>query len=146
MNSSRLSVNLDAIKTALLRRQVAWRLPGILFSLLLLLLAGSSCDRASKPPAPLPLDQLPAALEKAFSKAEPDTKELAASIAAAVRSQDYPKAYLGLQNLVGKPKLSREQADVTARAMLTAHDALQAAQGNGDTTAAQTLEVQRKNK
>jgi hypothetical protein len=63
-----------------------------------------------------------------------------------VRSQDYPKAYLGLQNLIGKPKLSREQADVTARGMLTAHDALQAAQGKGDATAAQTLEVQRKNK
>ena len=90
MNSSRLSVSLDAIKPALLRRKVVWRLPGILFPLLLLLLAGSSCDRAGKPPAPLPLEQLPAALEKAFSKAEPDTKELAGSIAAAVRSQDYP--------------------------------------------------------
>jgi hypothetical protein len=89
---------------------------------------------------------LPAALEKAFSKAEPDTKDLAGSVAASVRSQDYAKAYLDLQNLVGKPKLSREQADVTARGMLTVHDALQSAQAQGDAAAAQTLQSHRQNR
>ena len=117
-----------------------------MLSLLLVLLACSSCDRDSKAPAPLPLDQLPAALEKAFSKAEPGTKELAGAVAASVRSQDYPKAFLDVQNLVAKPKLSREQADVAARSMLTVHEALETAQAKGDTTAAQTLEIQRKNK
>jgi hypothetical protein len=118
----------------------------MLFSLLLVLLACSSCDRASKAPAPLPLEQLPAALEKAFSKAEPGTKELAGAVAASVRSQDYSKAFLDLQNLVGKPKLNREQADMAARSMFTVHEALEAAQAKGDATAAQTLEFQRKNK
>ena len=124
----------------------SFNLPRILFSLLFVLLAGSSCDRASKPLPPLPLDQLPAALEKAFNKAEPDTKELAGSVAASVRSQDYAKAYLGLQTLVGKPNLSREQADVTTRGTLTVHQALQEAQEKGDAAAAQTLEYQRKNR
>jgi len=124
----------------------SFNLPRILFSLLFVLLAGSSCERASKPPAPLPLDQLPAAFEKAFSKAEPETKGLAGSVAAAVRSQDYPKAYLDLQTLVGKPRLSREQADVTTRGMLTVHDALQSAQEKGDAAAAQTLQYNRQNR
>ncbi len=110
------------------------------------LLAGASCDRASKPPAALPLDQMPAALEKAFTKAQADTKELAGSVAASVRSQDYSKAYFGLQNLVAKPKLSREQADVTTRGLLTVHDALQSAQAKGDAAAAETLRYQRQNR
>ena len=37
----------------------------------------------------------------------------------------------GLQTLLGKPKLSREQTDVTARGMLTVHEALEAAQAKG---------------
>ena len=123
-----------------------FNLPRILCSLLFVLLAGSSCDRASKPPAPLPLDQLPAALEKAFSKSEPDTRDLVGSIAASVRSQDYPKAYLGLQTLVGKSKLSREQGDVTARGMLTVNEALQEAEAKGDAVAAQTLQNLRRDK
>jgi hypothetical protein len=118
----------------------------ISFSLLFVLLAGSSCDRASKPLPPLPLDQLPAALEKAFSKAAPDAKDLAGVVVASVRSQDYAKAYLDLQNLIGKPKLSREQADVTARGTLTVHQALLEAQEKGDAAAAQTLQYNRQNR
>ena len=114
--------------------------------LLLILVVGAGCNRSTKPPAPLPLEQMPAALEKAFSKAAPDTKDLAGAVGASVQSQDYPKAYLGLQDLLGKPSLSREQSDVIARSMLTVHEALQAAQAKGDAGAAQTLEVQRLNK
>ncbi|MEI7940333.1 MAG: hypothetical protein WCK27_26930 [Verrucomicrobiota bacterium] len=118
----------------------------ISFALLFVLLAGSSCDRTSKPLPPLPLEQLPAALEKAFSKAETDTKDLAGSVAAAVRAQDYAKAYPDLQNLAGKSNLSQEQADVTTRGSLTVHQALQQAQEKGDAAAAQTLQYNRQNR
>jgi hypothetical protein len=121
-------------------------LSGLRFFLLFLLLAGGGCNQASKPPAPLPLEQLPAALDKAYSKAAPDTKDLAVAVSAAVQSQDYSKAYVGLQSLLGKSGLTREQADVTTRGMLSVHDALQAAQAKGDAAAAQTLEVQRRDK
>jgi hypothetical protein len=121
-------------------------LPKTWFALLFVLLVGASCNRSPKPPVPLPLEQVPAALEKAFTKAEPEAKELAALIATSVRSQDYSKAYLGLQDLVGKAKLSREQADVTSRGMLSVHEALQSAQAKGDAAAAQTLDFQRQNK
>jgi hypothetical protein len=124
----------------------SFNLCGISFALLFILLAGSGCDRASKPLPPLPLDQLPAALEKAFAKAEAETKDLAGSVGAAVRSQDYAKAFLGLQTLVGRPNLSREQSDVTARGMITVHQALQEAQEKGDAAAAQTLQFNRQNR
>jgi hypothetical protein len=112
----------------------------ISFSLLFVLLAGLGCDRASKPLPPLPLDQLPAALDKAFSKADAETKDLAGSAAASVRSQDYVKASASLQTLLGKAKLTREQTDVTARGMLTVREALESAQAKGDAAAAQTLQ------
>lgn len=118
----------------------------ILLSLLFVSLAGSGCDRTSKPLPPLPLDQVPAALEKAFSKSEPDTKDLAGSVAASVRSQDYAKAYPDLQSLIGKPKLSREQSEVAARGMLAVHQALEEAQEKGDAAAAQTLQYNRQNR
>jgi hypothetical protein len=124
----------------------AFNLVGIWLSLLFVLLAGSSCDRASKPLPPLPLDQLPAALEKAFGTAAPDIKDLASSVAASVRSQDYAKAYPDLQILAGKPNLSREQADVTTRGSLTVHQALQEAQEKGDAAAEQTLQHNRQNR
>jgi hypothetical protein len=115
-------------------------LPRVLFPLLLVLLAGWGCDRASKPLPPLPLDQLPAALEKAFAKAETETKDLAGSVVASMSAQDYAKAYLSLETLLGKPNLSREQKDVTARGMITVHEALESAQAKGDPAAAQTLQ------
>jgi len=118
----------------------SFNLPRVLFPLFLVLLAGSGCDQASKPLPPLPLDQLPAALEKAFTKAETETKDLAGLVAASVRSQDYANAYLSLQTLLGKPNLSREQKDATARGMITVHDALESAQAKGDAAAAQTLQ------
>jgi hypothetical protein len=118
----------------------SFNLPRIFVSLLFVLLVGSSCDQASKPLPPLPLDQLPAALEKAFTKANPETKDLAGSVVASVSSQDYAKAYLNLQTLLGKPNLSREQKDVTARGMITVHNALESAQANGDAAAAKTLQ------
>jgi hypothetical protein len=124
----------------------SFNLPRILFFLLLVLMADSGCDRASKPLPPLPLDQVPAALEKAFSKAEPDTKDLARSVAASVRSQDYAKAYADLQSLIGKPKISREQSEVAARGMLAVHQALEEAQEKGDAAAAQTLQNNRRNR
>ena len=124
----------------------SFNLPRVLFPLLLVLLATSGCDRASKPLPVLPLDQLPAALEKAFIKAEAETKDLADSAAASVRSQDYVKATASLQALLGKPKLRREQTDVTARGMLTVREALEAAQAKGDTAAAQTLQKLQRDK
>ena len=89
---------------------------------------------------------MPAALEKAFSKAEPDTKDLAGAVAASVRSQDYAKAVPDLQSLMGKPKLTREQSDVAARGMLAVHQALEEAQEKGDAAASQTLQFNRQNR
>jgi hypothetical protein len=119
----------------------SFRISNILFPLLMVLLAGSGCDKSSKPLPPLPLDQLPAALEKAFTQGEAETKELAGSVVASVRSQDYAKASASLQALLGRPNLTREQKDVTARGMITVHNALEAAQASGDTSAAQTLQT-----
>jgi hypothetical protein len=129
-----------------LRGKGLWRLLKNVFPVLLVLLAGPGCDPATKQLPPLALDQVPAALEKAFSKAETETKELADSVAAFVRAQDYSKAYVSLETLLGKPKLSREQSQVTARSILTVNQALQEAQQKGDAAAAETLQYNQKNR
>jgi hypothetical protein len=110
------------------------------------LCCGVSCNRSSAPPAPLPPEQLAAAVEKAFAKAKPETKELANQAVAAFQAQDYPKAYAGLQNLASKPGLSKEQTRVTASGLLTVNGLLQAAQAAGDAKAAETIKYHRANK
>ena len=121
-------------------------LKSITVALLLGLTLGVGCSRTSPPPTPLALEELPAALEKAFSKAQADTKELANQVVAAVQAGDYSKAFLAIQTLAGQPGLTKEQLSVTSRATLTVNGLLEAAQAKGDAKAAQTLKTYRGDK
>ena len=104
------------------------------------------CNRDTPPPTPLTVEELPAAMEKAFSKATPENQALANQIAAAVRAQDYSKAFLIMQNLSGQPGLTREQQIIASRASLSLNELVQAAQAKGDQKAAQTIKSYLKNK
>jgi len=119
---------------------------GFTIALVLVLMVGVGCERKVAPPTPLPVEQLQAALDKAFSKAKADTKELASQVVAAVQAQDYTKAYTGLQNLLGKSGLTKEQINVTTRGSMTVMTLLQSAQASGDAKAADALKAYRLNK
>ena len=126
--------------------RLAHLMRGVLL-LQLLWLGTAGCSKtASSPPTPLALDQLPAALEKAFTKARSEAKALANQVVAFLQAQDYTKAYTGLQNLLGKPSLTKEQINVTTRGSLTVTALLQSAQANGDAKAADALKAYRLNK
>jgi hypothetical protein len=121
-------------------------LESTVLAVLLGLAFGAGCNRSTPPPTPLPAEEMPAALEKAFSKAKPDVKELANQVVAAVQAKDYSKAFLTVQNLASRPGLTRDQTSVTSRATLTVNSLLQAAESRGDKQAAQTLQTYRKDK
>jgi hypothetical protein len=104
------------------------------------------CDQDSSPPPPLPVEQLPVALEKAFQQAQGDAKALTDEIIASARAADYPKVFAGLQVLARVPGLTKEQTSVTSRGMLTVNGLLQTAQTQGDTKAADALKDYRKMK
>jgi hypothetical protein len=108
------------------------------FALLLPLLFGLGCDRSSAPPSPLPAAEMPAAFGKAFSKAKPELKSVADQIVAAVQAQDYSTAFNALNSIMGKGNMTKEQVDVTSRALLTVNNLLQEAQAKGDAKAAET--------
>ena len=118
----------------------------ITFGLLIALLSVAGCYRSSAPPEPLPVAQMPAALEKAFSQAQPEPKDLANEVAASVKAQDYAKALVELKLLGGTPQLNREQIGVTTRGLLTLNTLLREAQGKGDEKAAAVLKYQRMTK
>jgi hypothetical protein len=116
-------------------------------ALLLALTFAVACKQESSAPAPLPIEQVPAALLKAFTKAKPEAKELVNQIVGALQAQDYSKAYLELQNLAARSGLDKEQQSITGRSVLTVNGLLQqAAQTKGDTKAAETLKTYRINK
>ena len=114
--------------------------------LLFLLLVVVGCNRSSSSLAPLPVGELSSALEKAFSKTKPGVKDLADQVIASVKTQDYPKAYRELQNLSIAPGLTREQASIASRSILTVHGLLQSAEAKGDQKAATTLNNYRMSK
>lgn len=122
------------------------RFTALICALGLALVAAPGCKRHSPPPTALPAAELPAALENAFVKAPAEVKELASQTVSAVQSQDYAKAFQTLQTLSARPGLTKEQLNVTSRAMLTVTELLQAAQTKGDAKAAQTLKNYRLDK
>ncbi len=60
----------------------------ITFALLLVAAIGPACDKAGPPPEPLAAEEMPAAMEKAFSNAKPEIKELASQFVALVKAKD----------------------------------------------------------
>jgi hypothetical protein len=116
------------------------------FALLFVLLVAGGCSKSDSPLPPLALNELPAALEKAFSKAQPEAKELANQVVKAVQSQDYPRAFEDIQSLAIAPGLTSEQVSTVARSRLTINELLQSAEAKGDEKAASTLENYRRTK
>ena len=111
-----------------------------------LLIFESSCKKAEGPPPALTLDQLPAALEKAFAKPKPEAGESLKTLLTALQEKDSPKAFMALQAISATSGLNKEQANVVAAGLMTLNNALQEAQGQGDPNAAQTLQTYRATK
>ena len=115
-------------------------------ALLGVLLVAAGCNQSATPPAPLPVEQIPSALQKAFSKAKPEVKDFANLIVSSVQAQDYSKAYLELQKLSSAPGLRQEQSSIAIRCTVTLGALLQSAEAKGDEKAAETLKVYRSTK
>ena len=119
---------------------------GFTLAFLFVLALGAGCNRNVPPPTPLTEEELPSVLEKAFSTAKPEAKDLATQVVNSVKAKDYSKAFWGIQALPSVPGLTKEQVKITARATLTINELLQAAQAQGDAKATQTLQQHRINK
>ena len=112
----------------------------IVLALLMMLVPGVGCSRSSPPPAPFTEQELPGAIQQAFSTAkQPEAKDLAGQVVASFQAKDYSKAFWAIQTLTGVQGLSKEQANAAARATLTINSLLQSAQAQGDAKSAQTL-------
>lgn len=122
------------------------RLSRLVCALSFVLGLAAACNRTQPPPDPIPVAELPAALETAFAPAQPEAKTQASQVVALVRAHDYPKAFAALQALATRPGLSKEQLRVLSGATLTVNSLLQEAQTKGDTKAIQTLENYRRDK
>jgi hypothetical protein len=113
----------------------------------LALLSVAGCDRGSSgPPPALAVEQIPAEMQKAYSKATAEVKDVVTQLSSTLQNKDYPAAYQVVQVLCNLPVATREQRLVTARAMLTITGLLQTAQAQGDQNAAAVLSFQKKTK
>lgn len=119
----------------------------ITLAYLFVLALGVGCNRSVPPPTPLTEQELPGAIEKAFSTVkQPEAKDLATQVVSSFQAKDYSKAFWAIQALSAVQGLSKEQANVAARASLTINSLLQTAQAQGDAKAAQTIQRYRETK
>ncbi|MCX6926552.1 MAG: hypothetical protein NT154_25585 [Verrucomicrobia bacterium] len=110
------------------------------------LLSAAGCSRASAPPTPLPAEQIPAAMQKAFAKAGTEVKDLVAELEKALNSKDYLVAYERVQLICNLAEATKEQRLVSTRAMLTLTTLLQTAQAQGNQDAAAVLKLQQRSR
>jgi hypothetical protein len=103
------------------------------------ILGAVGCNRTPGPPPPLPAEQIPVEMQKAFAKTSTEVKDLIAEIERALSSKDYPAAYQRVQVICNLPEATQEQRQVSTRALLTLTALLQAAQAQGDQGAAAVL-------
>ena len=118
----------------------------ITFVFLLLCGVGSGCSKSSGPPPALPVEPLPTAFGKTFKQAKPEIKNLADAVVASVQTNGYASAYTWLQNLSAQSGLTREQASLAARALVTINGLANAAAAKGDESAAQAVKTYRSQK
>ena len=113
---------------------------GTALGLLLVMVLGLGCSRTVPPPTPFTEQELPGEIEKAFATAkQPEAKDLATQVVAAIQAKDYSKAHYAIQALAGVQGISKEQIQVATRASLTVSSLLESARAQGDTKAAQTI-------
>jgi len=79
----------------------------------------------SKNAGPLTLEQIPAALRKAFQPAKEDLRTLSEGVAKQVEHKQFAPASVQLQMLMGKSDLNPEQKDVVVRSLGTVNASLQ---------------------
>jgi hypothetical protein len=117
------------------------------FSLVAVVAMLSGCGgRASGPPTPLPVAEIPAELQKAFAKGKPEDQESVRQVTAALQAKDYPAAYQAIQPLFTRADATKRQSSITARSVLTINQLLQEAQAKGDANAAAIIQYNRKYK
>lgn len=119
---------------------------GVQVFCLALLLAGAGCKQKVELPPPITIQELPAALEKAFTKADSAAKQAVSQVVGHLRAPDYSAAFGELQSLSARSGLTKQQRQVLASGLLTVNELLQQAQSQGDQSAAKTLQSYRVDK
>jgi len=84
------------------------------------LLAGCSGGR----PAPLSLDEIPAAFQKAFQNAKEETRAVALGVAKQVEKRQLGPAAFQLQNMLADRSLTKDQNSLVARALVSVNATL----------------------
>jgi len=101
------------------------------------------CTPNTAAPEPLSAEQIPAEMQRAFAKADSTTKELLNKMLGSLQSKDYPAAYQEGQSICGTAGITKNQLQMTARAMLGINALLQNASAQGDESASTFIEYQK---
>lgn len=92
---------------------------------LLIFASALLCGCGSKPPPPLAIEEVPAALRKEFASAKTFVKKSAETIAQQVTKEEYAPASVQLQALTANTDITESQRDIASRALVAVNLKLQ---------------------
>ncbi|MCX6883476.1 MAG: hypothetical protein WCR20_00375 [Verrucomicrobiota bacterium] len=104
------------------------------------------CSKEYEVPSALTVAELPTALEKAFSSAAAERKELVDRSIGALKEGKLPNALMVIESLCAIPDLTPTQRTVATRAVLTLNQELQSAAAKGDKSAADFQKLRQSSK
>lgn len=110
-----------------------------------MVLALAGCSKKTTATAPLPMEQVPQAVESAFKSAPQEASVAATEAVTAVREDD-PNALANLQDLSSRSDLNDEQRAVAARAMAAYLKQLHEKAEKGDKKADEAIQQYRATK
>jgi hypothetical protein len=117
---------------------------GLLGGCVLALLGG--CGKNTVAEAPLPLGEVPAAVQSAFQQSPEEVRVIAGEVITAMEGREESAAFLNLAELSERPELTPEQRRAVARSLAALQEQVQAAAAKGDKKAEQALEQYRATK
>lgn len=93
-------------------------------SLIALVLVAVFVACGGAPPAPLTLEEIPAALQKAFANGKQETRTVIEGVAKQIERKQLGPASFQLQNMLEDRSLTKDQSALIARALITVNQKL----------------------
>jgi hypothetical protein len=106
----------------------------------------TGCGERNQAPTPMPLEQIPAALQSVAQNADADVKAKAAAAIAALKGTNVTQALFLVQALANRTDLTSQQQETIARCLLTVVAQVQSSATNGNEEAAAAIQYRRESK
>ena len=103
----------------------------------------TGCGQQGKAPEPLPMAEIPKAMESAFLKSDGPSRDIVSNVVVSIRANDSAKALFLTETLAQRPNLNVGQHTIISRSLMTLVEEAQAAAAKGDQSTVELMQMRR---